>query len=186
MPHLAELKCFSRLLENSPLHFEHSASFIAPNNEVYCDVLLDQTIYGQIAKQFRLMNWWCPFIRLSTFWITFTYNFGILQSGHTVFSGFLFIGKSERSNSFQELCVCLQEIPDVKVRTAEDLLRNPARRIIARCFNNLWQQGTKYGLNVTDSDAEIPCWSVPELQGMTFKCWSKLVLIYLYTACMKN
>ena len=141
MLHLAELKCFCRLLEDSP--YISNIQQVLSHQTMKCIVMYCQT------EQF-------------------------------------FIGKSDRSNIFQELFFCLQEIPDVKVRTAEDLLRNPARRIITRCFNNLWQQGTKYGLNVTESDAEIPCWSVPELQGMTFKCWSKLVLICLYTACMKN
>ena len=36
-----------RLLEISPSHFGHLASFIGLNNEMYCDVLLDRTILYQ-------------------------------------------------------------------------------------------------------------------------------------------
>ena len=35
----------TRLLEIFPLHFGHLASFIGPNNEMYCDVLSDGTIF---------------------------------------------------------------------------------------------------------------------------------------------
>ena len=34
-----------RLLEIPPSHLEHSASFIRPKNEMYCDVLSDGTIF---------------------------------------------------------------------------------------------------------------------------------------------
>ena len=48
-----------RLLEISPWHFWHSASFIKPNYEMYCDVLSDQTIFiGKSDRCDRFQELW--------------------------------------------------------------------------------------------------------------------------------
>ena len=39
----------------------------------YC--LLQSVFVGRIGKQFRLMDWRCPSVCLSTFWLTFAYKF---------------------------------------------------------------------------------------------------------------
>ena len=65
-------------------------------------------IFGRIAKQFRLMDWWCPSVRPSTFWLTFAFKFWNLLCNPAIPSLWLLVncihaicpGGTEKSQNF--------------------------------------------------------------------------------------
>ena len=68
-------------LADIPVSRVRKGCHISHEHSLWQDLSLSTIIFGRIAKQFRLMDWWCPSVCLSTFRLTSVFKFVL---GHII------------------------------------------------------------------------------------------------------